>query len=169
MSTRKQRTARSRHLPGLTTAVFFGLLIGVVLVGSQLLSAWWWPARRFDAHVGAVGALFLAAGLAVGLRIRLHGRPHPHGTEPSPAAVPRPAASGPSHPTADSTLVESLTPRELEILASLADGWSNAEIAERHFVSVNTVKTHLRQIYGKLQVTRRVQAVTRARELGLLS
>lgn len=159
----------NRHLPGLTTAVFFGLLIGVVLVGSQLLSAWWWPARRFDAHVGAVGALFLAAGLAVGLRIRLHDRSHPHGTEPSPAAAPQPHASAPSDSTANPALVEPLTPRELEILASLADGWSNAEIAERHFVSVNTVKTHLRQIYGKLQVTRRVQAVSRARELGLLS
>lgn len=169
MSTRKQRTARSRHLPGLTTAVFFGLLIGVVLVGSQLLSAWWWPARRFDAHVGAVGALFLAAGLAVGLRLRLIDRPRARDTEPAPAAAPLPAARTPSNSTADPALVEPLTPRELEILASLADGWSNAEIAERHFVSVNTVKTHLRQIYGKLQVTRRVQAVTRARELGLLS
>lgn len=59
--------------------------------------------------------------------------------------------------------------REVEILQSLAAGKSNQEIADGLFVSLNTVKTHLKNIYAKLEVASRVQAVVRARELGLLS
>lgn len=150
--------ARSEVVP---TVVFFGLLIGIVLLGSQLLAVWWWPVRRFDLYTGAVGALFLAGGLLVGLRARGALRPRPL-EMPSSGGPP----AGPQDPLPPP--VEALTPRELEILASLAAGCSNAEIADRHFVSLNTVKTHVRQIYGKLEVTRRVQAVTRARRMGLL-
>ena len=63
---------------------------------------------------------------------------------------------------------DALSERELEVLALLAAGLSNAEIAERLVVSLNTVKTHTRTIYGKLHVASRTQAVARARELRLL-
>jgi LuxR family maltose regulon positive regulatory protein len=66
-------------------------------------------------------------------------------------------------------LIEPLSPRELEVLQLVAQGLSNREIAERLFLSVNTVKGHNRNIFGKLQVQRRTEAVARARELGLLS
>lgn len=58
--------------------------------------------------------------------------------------------------------------REYEVLTLLADGLSNREIAERLFVSPNTVKTHLMHLYGKLGVSRRTQALHKARELGLI-
>jgi LuxR family maltose regulon positive regulatory protein len=63
---------------------------------------------------------------------------------------------------------EPLTDRELEVLRLLAAGLSNAEIADRLVVSLNTVKTHARSIFGKLHVESRTQAVARARELHLL-
>ena len=63
---------------------------------------------------------------------------------------------------------EALTGREREILAFLANGASNRELAERVFVSENTVKFHLRNIYQKLSVSTRSQAVGTARELGLI-
>lgn len=61
-----------------------------------------------------------------------------------------------------------ITKREHEILALIAQGLSNREIAETLFVSENTVKTHSSRLFDKMDVRRRVQAVQKARELGLI-
>jgi LuxR family maltose regulon positive regulatory protein len=74
---------------------------------------------------------------------------------------------GQSEPVA-ATLAEPLTERELRILRYLPTMLSNAEIGAEIFVSLNTVKTHLRGIYRKLEVNGRADAVQRARTLGLL-
>ena len=66
-------------------------------------------------------------------------------------------------------LLEPLSERELEVLRLMADGQSNSEIARTLFVSMGTVKTHLRHIYGKLDAHTRTQAVARARMYQLLS
>ena len=65
------------------------------------------------------------------------------------------------------SLVEPLSPRELEVLRLLTQGLSNHEISERLVLALDTVKGHNRRIFGKLQVQRRTEAVARARELGL--
>jgi LuxR family maltose regulon positive regulatory protein len=69
---------------------------------------------------------------------------------------------------APSALVEPLSERELEVLELIAEGLTNPEIASRLYLSVNTVKVHARNIYGKLNVRRRTQAIARSQELGLL-
>jgi ATP/maltotriose-dependent transcriptional regulator MalT len=75
-----------------------------------------------------------------------------------------------SHPSPrEWTLVEPLTERELEILRLVADGLSNQEIAEQLVLAVSTVKWHLNEIYSKLHVASRTQAIRRAQELHLLS
>lgn len=66
------------------------------------------------------------------------------------------------------SLVESLTNREMDILRLIAEGLSNKEIALRLEITEGTVKSHAFNIYGKLQVKRRVQAISKARELQLL-
>ena len=71
-------------------------------------------------------------------------------------------------PGADEPLAEPLSERELEILALIAAGDSNREIASRLFVSASTVKTHINNLYRKLGARSRTQAVARARELGVL-
>lgn len=71
----------------------------------------------------------------------------------------------PVHPV---VVVESLTSREMEVLRLLIKGLSNSEIASILVVTVGTVKTHTSNIYRKLDVINRLQAVTRVRELGLL-
>jgi LuxR family maltose regulon positive regulatory protein len=68
-----------------------------------------------------------------------------------------------------SSLVEPLTMRELEVLQLLATGLSNKELAAKLFISVGTVKNHLKSIYGKLAVDSRTRAVARGRDLGLIN
>jgi LuxR family maltose regulon positive regulatory protein len=77
-----------------------------------------------------------------------------------------PGLLGPS-PSAQ-PLVEPLSERELEILQLVSDGLSNREIAEKLILSVGTVKAHLHNVYGKLEVRGRTQAVARAREIDLI-
>jgi ATP/maltotriose-dependent transcriptional regulator MalT len=64
--------------------------------------------------------------------------------------------------------VEPLTAREHDILRAAATGLSNSEIAAQHRITTGTVKWHLNNIYGKLGVRRRTQAIASARELGYL-
>ena len=66
------------------------------------------------------------------------------------------------------SLVEPLSPRELEVLQLLSKGYSNRKISEELYIAMSTVKGHNRNIYDKLQVQRRTEAIARARELGLL-
>jgi DNA-binding CsgD family transcriptional regulator len=61
-----------------------------------------------------------------------------------------------------------ISDREFEVLQQLAAGRSNKEISAKLNVSPNTVKTHVANLYGKLEVKRRTEAVLRARELGML-
>jgi LuxR family maltose regulon positive regulatory protein len=65
-------------------------------------------------------------------------------------------------------LLEPLSVRELEVLHRLSDGATNAEIAEQLFITSSTVKRHLSNIFSKLAVANRTQAVARARALGIL-
>ncbi len=78
------------------------------------------------------------------------------------AAFPAPAAPG----TGD--LLEPLNDREMAILRFMSAGLSNSAIADELYLSVNTVKWHARNIYGKLGVSNRSMAVARARELRIL-
>jgi LuxR family transcriptional regulator, maltose regulon positive regulatory protein len=78
-----------------------------------------------------------------------------------------PAVEGPEGPCQDA-LVEPLSSRELEVLRLIEQGLSNQEIADRLTVAASTVKTHINNIYGKLGVQTRVQAVKRSNELNLL-
>ncbi|HHY57301.1 MAG TPA: AAA family ATPase [Chloroflexi bacterium] len=79
------------------------------------------------------------------------------------------AAPGGASTPDQSGLIEPLTPRELEILRLLAAGKSNPQIAAALIVTVETVKTHIKHIYGKLGVADRVSAAHKARALGLVT
>ncbi len=65
-------------------------------------------------------------------------------------------------------LAEPLTPREHEVLRLIASGMSNQEVAEQLVITAGTVKVHLSNVYSKLDVRSRTQAVARAKELNLL-
>jgi len=74
----------------------------------------------------------------------------------------------PASEAEDADWVEPLSEREIEILSLIAEGSTNQEIAAKVFLSLNTVKAHTRNIYGKLGVNSRTQAVAKARALGIL-
>ena len=78
------------------------------------------------------------------------------------------SGTAPDTTTESTQPLDALTDREREILVFLANGVSNREMAGRIFVSENTVKFHLKNIYSKLAVTSRLQAVTTARQIGLI-
>jgi len=86
-------------------------------------------------------------------------------------AIPEKAApSGELAPAADqSALIEPLTAREIQILLKLQSGLPNRKLADSLLITEGTLKWHLRNIYGKLTVTNRLAAVTRARKLGLIN
>lgn len=107
-----------------------------------------YPQSVYDALLAAG---FLALGLWIGARVL--GRRAP--TQPFDG-----------NPRALTEL--GISPREAAVLAELAAGYANKEIARRLDVSPNTVKTHVARLYEKLGATRRTDAVRRARELGLV-
>jgi DNA-binding NarL/FixJ family response regulator len=114
-----------------------------------------------ELYGGLVALIFTVVGIQLGLRW----------TQKKEAAVVREGAIREPAPFVRNTdqLRESgLTPRELEILGLIAEGLSNREIGERLFVSENTVKTHSSRVFEKLGVNRRVQAVQRGKDLGLI-
>ncbi|MBX0330934.1 LuxR C-terminal-related transcriptional regulator [Oscillochloris sp. ZM17-4] len=121
-------------------------------------------ARRVFLDAGPPLAALLRASRAQGpaglLRAQLLG------ALGAPAAPATPSAPPPTPPPAP--LAEPLTPREHEILRWVAEGRSNQEIAAALVVSVGTVKTHLHNLYGKLEARDRTHAVARARAFGLL-
>ncbi len=71
-------------------------------------------------------------------------------------------------PDSESSLVDPLTDREREVLALLANGRSNREIAEALVIALGTAKTHVHNISSKLNARSRGEAVARARQLGLI-
>src|SRR5262249_47960687 len=77
----------------------------------------------------------------------------------APASPPRVDEGG---------LLEPISARELEVLRLMAEGHANQEIARQLVVASSTVKTHVHHLFAKLQAADRFQAVTRARQLGLL-
>ena len=116
-----------------------------------------------EIYAALIAALFAALGIWLGLTL----------TRKKPEVVVR-EVQVPVRVTGPFVLNEAkvreltLTPRELEILGLIADGLSNREIAERIFVSENTVKTHSSRLFDKLGARRRTQAVQIGKASGLI-
>lgn len=110
------------------------------------------------------GAAIALLAVSIGMRLAdgRRGRPLP---DPEHAA-PSPPPEAPGAPAGDAGA--DLSPREREILDLLAQGLSNKELARTLSVSENTVKTHLANLYAKLGVGRRTQALATAQRLGVL-
>ncbi|MBN1886554.1 MAG: hypothetical protein JW850_01135 [Thermoflexales bacterium] len=96
------------------------------------------------------------------------GRGAPEYTGRLLAAFGQPSGEQPGLAAKQRGLVEPLSERELDVLRLIAEGLSNRDIAARLVISLSTVKGHTSQIYGKLAVHNRTQALAKARGLGIL-
>lgn len=138
-----------------STILRYGLLYGgaIALVAALLQ----WVEYRYqvmqmpgEAYAAIIAVIFIGIGIWVGLRLTPGAMQSKF--EPNDKAI---ASLG-------------LTPRELEILGHLAKGASNKEIARSLGVSPNTIKTHIANLYMKLEVTGRGKAVEAARSLAVI-
>jgi DNA-binding NarL/FixJ family response regulator len=145
------------------TVLVYGLLAGALITVLRLVEFRWLVAEHaLQIYGGAVALLFSALGIWLGLRIT---RPARVIVREVPVHVP---AATPFTPDAARLEQLGITPREHEILQLIATGLSNREIAERLFVSENTVKTHTSRLLAKLDARRRTQAVRLAKEARLI-
>jgi DNA-binding CsgD family transcriptional regulator len=155
--------------------LIFGLVGGVLVTLLKLIEYKYLVIEHsIEIYGGLIAATFAVLGIWLG--IRLTGRR----TEVVVKEVPAPQAHAPQDGRQAArgepfVLNErkreelGITPRELEILALVAEGLSNREIAGKLFVSENTVKTHCSRAFDKLGAKRRTQAVQLGKELGLLA
>jgi DNA-binding CsgD family transcriptional regulator len=157
-SPKSQKSRLWRHI------ILFGLAGGVLIT---LLK---WTEYRYlvvehsiEIYGGLTAATFAAFGIWLGLRLTRKQIV----LKEVRVSVPVPAGQ-PFAVNSEKLEELEITPRELEILELIARGMSNREIAEKLFVSENTVKTHSSRVFDKLGAKRRTQAVQLGKEFGLI-
>jgi DNA-binding CsgD family transcriptional regulator len=142
------------------------ILYGVSLAALLLLLKWLeWRFiiidNAFEIYAGAIAVIF--TGLGVWLALKLIT------PKVKTVVVEKKIFTGTAFVLNEAELNNlRLSSRELEVLTLMADGLSNQQIAERLFVSLNTIKTHTSNLFLKLEVERRTQAIEKAKRLSLI-
>jgi two-component system, NarL family, response regulator LiaR len=160
-------SSASKSSPGLRRRalrdiLLYGLCGGVLITVLKLTEYRFLVVEHsLEIYGGLVAVLFSALGIWLGLTLT---------RRKAPVVAPPPNSPEGRPFTADEARIAELgiTPRELEILGLIAAGLSNREIAERLFVSENTVKTHSSRVFDKLGAKRRTQAVQLGKEARLI-
>ena len=140
------------------------------LVGGVLIAVLQWTQYRFlviehsfEIYGALIATTFAALGIWLGIRLT---KPQQKVTvQEVPVAIPAGRSFIPDEKKREDL---GITRREFEILELIAQGMSNREIAEKLYVSENTVKTHSSRVFDKLGAKRRTQAVQLGKERGLL-
>ena len=140
--------------------LIYGLCGGVLIAVLKLVEYRFLVVEHsVEIYGGLIALLFASLGIWLGLKL----------TRKKEVVVFRDVAVTAPFALNEGKLRElGVTRRELEILALIANGMSNREIAEKLFVSENTVKTHSSRLFDKLSAKRRTQAVQIGKELGLI-
>jgi DNA-binding CsgD family transcriptional regulator len=150
------------------TVLVYGILGGVLIAVLKLVEYRFLVLEHsLEIYGGIVALLFSGLGIWLGLKLTRTRETVVVREVPVHVEVQVPV-SGPFERNEKRLEQLGITPRELEILEAMAAGLSNREIAERLFVSENTVKTHAARLFDKLSARRRTQAVQRAKEAGLI-
>lgn len=134
--------------------IIYGLAIGLLVIILQLLE-YKLLVRNIspEVYVGLAGILFTVLGIWIGTRIIIRQKAKDAISEEEKENVIK---------------AHELSKRELEVLNLIAEGKTNAQIGESLFVSESTIKTHTSNLFSKLGVSRRTEAIIKAKDLGLL-
>lgn len=142
--------------------LIYGLCGGVLIALLRYIEFRFLIAQHaFEIYGGLIAVIFAGLGIWLGLKF----------TKKKEVLVVKEVPAPPLQPFSlnEGRLKDlGITKRELEILALMAQGMSNREIAEKLFVSENTVKTHSSRLFDKLSAKRRTQAVQIGKEMGLI-
>lgn len=136
------------------TVILYGLALAVFVFALKILE-YRLIIRdlSIEFYVGAVSLIFMGVGIWVGLKLTRK----------------RVVMVGPEFVLNESELQRlGISKREYEVLGLMAQGFSNQQIADKLFVSLNTIKTHSSNLFLKLDVSRRTQAVQKAKGLRLI-
>lgn len=146
----------------LWNVLLYGLCGGVLITVLKLMEYRFLVVEHsLEIYGGLVAALFSAVGIWLGLTVTRK--------KDSQVVHRQPSTAGVLFVPDQKRITElGITPRELEILSLIAAGLSNREIADRLFVSQNTVKTHSSRLFDKLGARRRTQAVQLGKEARLI-
>lgn len=132
--------------------IFMGLLLAVGIALIKTVEYYYFSYKiTTDIYVGFIAVIFLVLGIYLGIK---------YGKKRNVTNVPVEPVKLPQE--------LELSGREMEVLQEIAQGHSNQEIADKLFVSLNTIKTHTNNIYSKLGVNRRTQALEKARKLNII-
>ena len=150
------------------TVLLYGLLGGVLIATLKMVEYRFLVLEHsLEIYGGIVALIFSGLGIWLGLKLTRTREVVVVKQVPVPVEV-RVRAGEPFQRNEARRVQLGITPRELEILEAIAAGLSNREIAERLFVSENTVKTHAARLFDKLSARRRTQAIQLAKEAGLI-
>ena len=145
------------------------ILYGLSLAGILFLLKWLEfrfviMDHSFEVYIGAIALIFTSLG--IWLAIKLIKPKTETVIVEKEVFISKPAAG--FMPDDKSLLKFGISKREWEVLAGMSEGLSNQEIADRLFVSLNTIKTHCSNLFEKMDVRRRTQAIEKGKRLGLL-
>ncbi len=156
-------TKKGESISFIKQIVLYGAALGTLLILLKLLEFnLVIRSNVFEVYAGIVAVIFCAVGIWVGLK---YARINPGKTNKIIVEV-----QGKENWQVDEKMINELgiSKREYEVLELIAKGHTNQEVADKLFVSPNTIKTHLANLFAKLDVNRRTQAIQRAKELNIL-
>jgi DNA-binding CsgD family transcriptional regulator len=152
------------------TVLIYGLLGGLLIAALKLIEYRFLVLEHsLEIYGGIIALIFAALGIWLGLKLTRTRETVVVREVSVPVEVQVPVPMAAEFRRNEGRVEDlGITPRELEILEAMAAGMSNREIAERLFVSENTVKTHAARLFDKLSARRRTQAVQLAKEAGII-
>ncbi len=144
------------------SVILYGLFLAIMLCLLKWLELRFIVINHaFEIYAGAIAVIFTGLGIWLALKL----------TKPKTILIEKEALYEKSETFVinEKEIIRlNISKRELEVLQLMSEGLSNQEIAERLFVSLNTIKTHNARLFGKLEVKRRTQAIEIAKKLGLI-